>query len=210
MLTALTAALVVAPTLIMATPLAPRSTVCPSSTSGTFVTSELTSSSGVFTGEYLPFSFNAEGNLAFYGDTTHPTITVEFDNCSPNYSNNPNQGMSNAGRLYLPDSGNCLAVTNSDTNGPYTVAALPCPDDADVATAASIPFNWENSRGYFTWIGGNTGTTEQGGCGPAWGFLEDPNTRVPITDASNDYAVSLVCMPESTDTEGQGAFWIQY
>ncbi|KAF8320912.1 hypothetical protein DL93DRAFT_2073700 [Clavulina sp. PMI_390] len=121
--------------------------------------------------------------------------------------------MDKFGRVYIPATKQCLGVPNADTNGPYTVKAMSCPNSSagEMTTAKSIPFNWVNSRGYISWVGSTfeNKTHVQGGCAlGSFGYLEDPTTREPITNkTSGEYNVKLVCTYSGATAEQGSAFW---
>jgi len=202
------ALLALAVSIVVATPVTPAK--CVTVAKGTLTTSELTDPVTLDpNGQFKPFAFNFRGELSFYHRTPHPKIYAEFQTCKPNYAKNNNKETGKSGRIYIPSTKKCLAVSNPDSKtGPYYVVAKGCPNSSagEMSTAKSIPFNWSIAKGYIGWDGAALidGSRLQGNCPGGWGFRDDERTRIPITGKSGEYRVELVCIFDGS----AGVFWL--
>ncbi|KAF9512768.1 hypothetical protein BS47DRAFT_1345010 [Hydnum rufescens UP504] len=120
--------------------------------------------------------------------------------------------MSKYGRIYLPDTKQCLAVKNADSpTGPYYVERRACLNSAagEMTTAASIPQNWLDQRGFLSWVGKSNAnsTVLQGNCKAGdFGYAMDKH-GIPLSDKSGEYRVSLICIYNGPNTPLNSAFW---
>lgn len=127
----------------------------------------------------VPFALNSNNEIAFY-NTTKPTITAEFQKCTPNYYGASNDGTAQDyliqywGRVYIPSLKACIGIENPDDYSMflYFPKVVPCLSSASgqMSTAASIPQNFAyrnwNGRKEIFWTGSSTKTppTYQGWC----------------------------------------------
>ncbi|KAG8681928.1 hypothetical protein FRC09_017141 [Ceratobasidium sp. 395] len=133
---------------------------CTTKFSGILSTNQFEDSSGK--NVFRPYALNYRGEVSYYRTTKHDLINAEFQTCTPNYAGEPNGADDDQlyGRIYIPSSKTCLAVTNPSGNPPYYLASKSCISSAsgEMKTTKSIPFNFvaDGSGGDvdIRWLGG--------------------------------------------------------
>ncbi|KAG9122040.1 hypothetical protein FRC07_001736 [Ceratobasidium sp. 392] len=97
------------------------------------------------------YAFNSRNEVAYFKTGTKPPIAVEFQ-----VPAQPDNFGRYYGRFYITKTKQCLAVSNPKGAPPYYVASKPCPAPNDIATDASIPFNfigYQNDEINYQWYG---------------------------------------------------------
>ncbi|KAG9119222.1 hypothetical protein FRC07_005839 [Ceratobasidium sp. 392] len=191
------------------TPSINSSGTCTTKYSGQLKTNQFADSNGNLV--FKPYYFNDAGEVAFDpSGAQHPPITAQFQTCSPNYAQEPNNNDDDElyGRFYIPDLQKCLAVTDASGSSPYFLGTQECP--SDVTGQDSVPFNFvaDGSGGDvdIRWLGSTIPSKNQyqGGASACQGqfFVNATNLQhgynfdglgQPNTDQADGYRVHLYC-----------------
>ncbi|QRV82139.1 hypothetical protein RhiJN_10154 [Ceratobasidium sp. AG-Ba] len=146
------------------------------------------------------YSFNSKKQLLYDKSAKHPHIRAQFKVCTPNYQGAPNGEYDQLlyGRIDLPDTKDCLAVTNPGGGAPYYLARATCPNSSkgEQYTTKGIPFNFimnQTAGGDIRWIGGSI---------PSKGVYQGPNP--PASYCQGEYFVNATNLQHGYNYDGYG------